>query len=237
MILTAQQPAYLPWLGLFHKIALADTYVSLDDVQFEKNSFTNRNKIKTANGPVWLSVPVKLKGHTGSSIREIEIDATKHWQKDHWKTMQFAYKKAPYFDRYSSFFEDVYTKEWNTINDLCDHMMRWFLKELGIEVEYMVQSEIKTTEKKQELVLELCKKLKANRFVFGKLGEDYANKEDFTKEGIEIYFQDYEHPMYQQLHGDFASHMSIPDLLFNEGDRSLEIIMQGNAAKESLFSR
>jgi len=234
MILTAQQPAYLPWLGLFHKIALCDTFVSLDAVQFEKNSFSNRNKVKTANGPIWLTVPVRLKGHTGSTIRETEIDNSKNWRKVHWKTLLLAYKKAPYFEKYAHFLENVYQKDWRTINELNDYMMRWFLKELGIKVEYLVQSEVGAKEKKQELVLELCRKLDARMFVFGKLGADYVSKDDFMKEGIKIYLQEYKHPSYGQLHGDFSSYMSVLDLLLNHGVQSMEIIMSGNISKKEL---
>lgn len=235
MILTAHQPAYLPWLGLIHKIAISDKYVYLDSVQFEKNSFTNRNKIKTANGPLWLTVPVLLKDHTQKTIKETKINNSTDWRASHWKSIYLNYKKAPYFNKYSDFFEDTYKKDWDSLSDLCDHMLRWFLKELGVRVEYHKSSDLDFKKHKSELILEMCKKLDSDLYVFGALGKDYAKEEDFKKENIKIYFQDYKHPKYPQLwKNDFLPYMGVIDLLFNCGDRSLEIIMDGNIKKEEL---
>jgi hypothetical protein len=238
MILTAHQPAYLPWLGLIHKIAISDTYVYLDSVQFEKNSFTNRNKIKTANGPLWLTVPVFLKDHTKKIIQDIKIDNSKDWRETHFKSIYLNYKKAPYFNKYADFFEDTYKKEWDSLANLGDHMLRWFLKELGVNVKYYKASEMNFEEHKSDLILEMSKKLGANLYVFGALGKDYAKEENFTKEGVKIYFQDYNHPKYSQLWGnDFSPYMGIVDLLFNCGGKSLEILMEGNITKEELAKK
>lgn len=94
MILSAHQPAYLPWLGYFHKIAISDVFVILDEVQFEKNSFINRNKIKTSNGSVWMSVPINIDGHMNKTIRDMEISNKFNWRKKHWKSIYLNYKKA-----------------------------------------------------------------------------------------------------------------------------------------------
>lgn len=238
MILTAHQPAYLPWLGLIHKIAISDVYVYLDSVQFEKNSFTNRNKIKTAAGPIWLTVPVLLKDHTKKTIKELEIDNSKDWCASHWKSIYFNYKKAPYFNKYADFFEDTYKKDWSSLAELGDYMLRWFLKELGVNVRYYKASELNVNEHKSELILEMCKKLDSNLYIFGALGKDYAKEEDFNKEGVNIYFQDYKHPEYPQLWGkDFLPYMGVLDLLFNCGDKSLKIIMDKNITKEELIKK
>ena len=235
MIFTAHQPAYLPWLGLIHKIAISDAYVYLDNVQFEKNSFTNRNKIKTANGPIWLTVPIFLKNHIKKTIKDIKIDNTKNWRESHLKSIYLNYKKASYFNKYADFFEDVYKKEWDSLSDLNDYMLQWFLKELGIKVKYYKASELNLQSHKSELVLEMCKKLEANLYVFGQLGRDYAKKEDFAKEGIKTYFQDFKHPEYPQLWGEFTPCLSIIDLLFNCGEKSLEILMRNNISKNELY--
>ncbi len=235
MILTAHQPAYLPWLGLIHKIAVSDAYVYLDNVQFEKNSFTNRNKIKTANGPIWLTVPVFLKGHIKKIIKDIKIDNTKNWSESHFKSIYLNYKKAPYFNKYADFFEDAYKKKWDYLSDLNDYMLRWFLKELGVEAKYYKASELNLQRHKSDLVLEMCKKLEADAYFFGQLGRDYVKKEDFAKEGIRTYFQDYKHPAYPQLHNGFIPYMGIIDLLFNCGEKSLEILMRDNISKNELY--
>lgn len=237
MILTAHQAAYLPWLGLFHKIAISDTYVYLDNVQFEKNSFSNRNKIKMSDGSAWLTVPVLLKDHLNSTIEETEIDNSKDWREKHFKSICLNYKKAPYFNRYSDFFEDVYKRNWRNLCDLNEHILKWFLKELGIKVDYYKASELNFKEHKSDLILEMCKKLKSDLYVFGALGKDYVKEDNFEKENIKIYFQDYKHPVYQQCWGKFLPNMGIIDLLFNCGDKSLNILMEGNITKGELIKK
>lgn len=235
MILTAHQPVYLPWLGLFHKIAISDSFCYFDDVQYLKKDWNNRNKIKTQNGEVWLTIPVLSKGYRRRKIKEIEIDNSINWQRKHWKSIYFNYKKAPYFNKYADFFEDLYKKEWQYLTDLNEYMLKWFLKELEIKVDYYKASELNFQGDKSGLVLDMCKKLGADLYIFGALGKDYAKEEDFNREDVKIYFQDYKHPAYNQLHGGFVPYMSIIDLLFNCGGRSLEILMEENITKAELI--
>lgn len=235
MILTSHQPAYLPWLGLFHKIAITDTYVYLDSVQFEKNSFINRNKIKTVNGPIWLTVPVLLKGHISKTIGEMKINNIVNWRKKHLKSIELNYKSAPYFNNYIDFFRDCYSREWHLLSDLNGYMLKWFLDILGISVKFYKASEIHFTGYKSDLVLDMCKKLKANIYVFGAHGKNYAENKDFKKEGIKIYFQNYNHPIYYQLYGNFIPYMSIIDLIFNCGPNSFDILMNKNTTEQELL--
>jgi hypothetical protein len=236
MILTAHQPVYLPWLGLFHKIAISDAFCYFDDVQYQIKDFNGRNKIKTINGPIWLTVPVKAKGYRDKKIREIEIDNSHNWRNKHFKSIYLNYKKAPFFNNYVDFFEDTYKKEWQYLTNLNEYMLKWFLNELGIKVKYHKASELDFHGYKSDLVLNMCKKLKADLYIFGALGKDYAKEENFNKEGIKIYFQDYKHPVYPQINGEFLPYMSIIDLLFNCGPKSLEIIMENNITKKRLTS-
>ena len=234
-ILTAHQPAYLPWIGLFHKIAIANAYVYLDNIQFEKNSFINRNKIKTANGPIWLTVPILLKGHMSKTIKEMKINNIVNWQTKHLKSIEMNYKSTSYFNQYIGFFRDCYKREWTHLSDLNEYMLKWFLNILNIKVKYYKMSEIGFEGRKSDLVLDMCKKLSADLYIFGALGRDYVKEENFTREDIKIYFQNYNHPVYQQLYVGFISHLSIVDLLFNVGaERALDVIMQGNISKKEL---
>jgi len=235
MILTAHQPVYLPWLGLFHKIALADEFCYFDNVQFQIKDFNGRNKIKSASGPIWLTVPVKARGYRDKKIQEIEIDESQDWEKRHLKSIYINYKKAPFFENYFDFFEDVYKKDWKYLSDLNEYMLKWFLKQLDIKAEYSKASEQNFQGYKSDLVLDMCKKLKADLYVFGALGKDYANEENFIKNGVKIYFQDYKHPVYPQLYGEFVPYMSIIDLLFNCGPKSKDILMQDNIRKQDLI--
>ncbi len=235
MILTDHQPSYLPWLGLFHKIAIADAFCYFDDVQYQTRDWNNRNKIKGPNGAFWLTVPVKSKDHYYKKVGEIEINNDINWQKKHLKSIELNYKSAPYFNCYFDFFQNCYNKDWYRLSDLNEYMLKWFLDILGIKVKYYKMSEIGFEGKKSDLVLDMCKKLNADAYIFGALGKNYANEESFAHEGIKIYFQNYIHPVYPQLYGEFISHLSIVDLLFNVGaERALDIIMQGNISKQEL---
>ncbi|MDD5431150.1 MAG: WbqC family protein [Candidatus Pacebacteria bacterium] len=237
MILTAHQPVYLPWLGLFHKIAISDSFCYFDDVQYQIKDYNNRNKIKTANGDIWLTVPVLNKGYRDKKIREIEINNTIDWRKKHWGSICVNYRKAPFFEKYAQFLEETYKKEWKYLSDLNEYMLKWFLDQLGIKVKYSKASEMKFEGQKSGLVLDMCKKLGADIYIFGAMGKDYAKEEDFAKSGVNIYFQDYKHPVYPQAFGQFSPYMSIIDLLFNCGDKSLEVLMSGNITKEELLKK
>jgi hypothetical protein len=237
MILTAHQPVYLPWLGLFHKIALADRFVLLDQVQYQVGDWNNRNKIKTAAGEIWLSVPVIHKNHLELKFGDMKINNAQPWRKKHWKSIYFNYKSAKYFNRYSGFFEDCYEREWDTLLSLNDYMLRWFLGALKIDVPVISASDLDLQGKKGDLILDLCEKLGAETYIFGAQGRNYADKSTFEKAGILPLFQDYKHPIYPQMHGSFVPHMSIIDLLFQCGDDSLEIIMSGNVARAELLTR
>ena len=225
--LTAHQPVYLPWLGLFHKIWLADTFVSFNRVQYLPKDWNNRNRIKTAAGPIWLSVPVLRKGHRERPLDEIEINNALPWQRKHWRSLEAAYRKAPYFADYAAYFEYVYEQEWRTLAELDESMLQWFLDTLGIRVRFLKASDFDFAGTKSELVLDMCTQLDARTYVFGALGRDYARAEDFAERGIEIVFQDYRHPTYPQLYGDFVPYLSVVDLLFNCGPDSLEILTSG----------
>lgn len=227
MILTAHQPVYLPWLGLFHKIALADTFVFFNEVQYLPRDWMNRNKIKTPQGALWLTVPVLRKGYREKKTSAIEINNNIPWQRKHWQSLVANYSKVPYFETYAPFFEDVYRREWQYLADLNEYMLKWFLKVLGINVAFLKASDFDFQGKKSDLVLDMCKTLGSDVYIFGALGRDYANVEDFEAQGITVLFQEYKHPIYPQLHGNFRSHLAIIDLLLNCGPQSLEVLVAG----------
>jgi len=237
MILTAHQPVYLPWLGLFHKIALSDTFCYFDNVQYLKKDWNNRNKIKTSNGAIWRTVPVLAKGYREKKIKEIEINNFTNWRRKHWKSIYFAYKKTRYFKKYSDFLKETYEKEWHYLTELNEYMLKYFLAELGINVEYYKASRLNFRGHKSAVVLDMCKKLGTDLYIFGILGRDYAKEGGFSQEGIKIYFQNYTHPIYPQLGQNFIPYLSIIDLLFNCGSNSFEILMKGNITKEELIKK
>lgn len=225
LILSAHQPAYLPWLGYFDKIARSDVFIYLDQVQFEKNSYTNRNRIKGSNGEIMLTVPVLSKGHLDKTIAELEIDNLKNWRSKHVSSIRQSYSKARYFEQYASDMEEFYRREWVYISDFCYEMLLWFLDKLSIKTKIIKQSSLGVGGQKQDLILNLCKHFDASHFIFGKLGQNYVDQSLFTKNNISISFQDYTHPTYTQLYNEFLPFMSILDLLTNEGPSSTDILL------------
>ena len=227
MILTAHQPVYLPWLGLFHKIWLAEKFVLFNTVQYLPKEWMNRNKIKTNQNEIWLPVPVIKKGFLEKKIYEIEINNETNWQKKHFKSIYINYKKTKYFKNYIESFEEIYSKQWNYISDLNEHMLKFFLNELNIKTEFLRASDYSFKGKKSDIVLDMCKTLGAKKYIFGSQGKDYAKIEKFRENNIEVFFQNYNHPSYDQIHGNFKSNLSVIDLLFNCGKDALSIILNG----------
>jgi hypothetical protein len=215
VIVTIHQPAYLPWLGYFDKIIRSDWYVFLDTVQFEKNSFTNRNRIKTPQGPLWLTVPVKLKGHMSALMSEIAIDNSQPWRMKHLRSVQSNYKKAPRYEYCYSRLERLFEQEDGLLSDLCFRHLEFWFEELGIRTKLVKASQLDVDSKKAELVLDICKTLHADKYVSGSLGQDYLDVAPFERSGIEVEFQQYAHPSYPQLWGEFVPNLSIVDFWMN----------------------
>jgi hypothetical protein len=234
MILTAHQPCYLPWLGLFHKIAISDLFCYFDIVQYQKKDFNNRNKIKTINGEIWLSVPVESKNHLSKNVSQIPI-IKNNWVNKHIKSIEINYRKAAYFENY---FEDISrllnVNSNDNLGKLNLSLLKYFLNVLSIETPIVLASDYNFIGEKSNLVLDMCKKLKATKYIFGANGLNYADTRSFKKNNIKIHFQDYRHPTYRQLNGCFLPYMSVIDLLFNEGQNSKNIILKNNIKKNQI---
>jgi len=235
-ILSAHQSSYLPWLGFFHKILLCDEFIILDEVQFEKNSFSNRNKIRSKSQEFWLTVPVKLNNHISKKSYEIEIDNNQKWKKKHLNSIEQNYKKSLYFEEFFPFFKDCFSQDWKYLDDLNNHLLKWCLKILKIDTKISKMSEYQITSNKAELIIEICRKTNADIFVFGALGKNYAISDDFKKHNIQIYFQEYNHPEYKQITDDFIPYLSIIDLLFNYGKQATQILLTNNIQKHNLIN-
>jgi len=226
MILSAHQPCYLPWLGYFNKMHLADTFVILDDVQYEKNSYINRVQIKTPQGARWLTVPVKTKGHTGKTIREMET-VPGNWNK-HWKTIQQNYRKTEWFMKGVG---NRYLWETSLSSAIIDFAIAsmFLAGDLCLKVDNLhPQSTLGITGTKQDLIINLCKHFNADTFLFGAQGRGYVEVEKFRAEGITCLFQDFSSFEYKQMYGDFIPGLSVIDALFNVGPtKTKELICSG----------
>ena len=221
MIVSIHQPAYLPWLGYFDKIIRSDVFVYLDTVQIEKNSYSYRNKIKTPQGSTWLTIPLKMKGHTSNAIKDVLIDDSQQWKKKHLKNIFFNYKKSAFFDELYPKIESLYKEDFELFSDLAYHHLLFWLKELNIQTKIVKSSDLNIDSKKSDLILDLCQNFQADKYISGVLGKDYLNENHFKEKGIIVEYQDYQHPTYQQLNGDFLSHMGIVDFCMNSKNSNL----------------
>ncbi len=216
MILSAHQPAYLPWLGYFDKIVKSDVFIFMDSVQYSKNDFINRNKIKTPHGSAWLTIPVKTKGHISNTIKDIAIDYTKPWVKKHLNAIRINYSKAPNFSNLMPKLEALYEKKLENIAELCWHQLQFWLEHLQVKTKIIKLSELHIHSKKSNLILDLCKQTQSSIYYSGARGKDYLVLDDFSMSGIQVEFQEFTHPEYKQLHGEFEPYLGIIDFCMNQ---------------------
>lgn len=228
MILSVHQPQYIPWLGFFDKIDKSGCFVFLDQVQYKPREYQNRNKIRSKDGWMWLTVPVVTGGLGRQRICDVKIDNDSDWQKTHWRSLKGCYNKARFFKEYSAFFSSVYSSKWEKLADLNIHIIRYILEKLKIEIPLQYESELGISSKKTDRIVEICEKLKADTYLSGIGGRDYLEEEKFVKAGIKLEYQNFIHPAYNQLYTEkedsFIPYMSIIDLLFNEGEKSIDIL-------------
>jgi len=220
------QPSYLPWIGYFDQIAKVDQFIFLDDIQFTRRDWRNRNKIRTATGWTWLTVPVYQKNRYTQSLINTHIDSSSNWQIKHINSIRHNYAKTKYFELYFPKIETIINKEWDLLIDLCLELTENLKNWLGILTPTLRSSGLKVTEKKGDKILALCRKLKATHYLTGDLAKDYLNESEFLRYNVVLEFHKYKHPSYPQRYSGFFSHMSVIDLLFNHGEKSLEILQQ-----------
>ena len=220
------QPGYLPWLGYFAQLHRSDVFVLYDDVQFDRESWRNRNRIKSAQGVHWLTVPVLTKGQNWPTNREIRINNKVNWRKKHLLSIRQSYAGAPYFSDYAGMFDEIYSREWELLLDLNLALLNALNDALRLKREIRLSSDLGIGGKRVERLVAICRSLGATMFYEGAAGRDYIDESQFSKAGIKLEYQDYRHPVYPQLHGEFVPYLSVVDLLFNCGPKSLEILAQ-----------
>lgn len=225
MIVSIHQPAYLPWLGYFERIALSDLHIVLDHVQFEKNSFINRNRILGSQGAQWVTLPVRSKGRFGDlPINAVELDGTQHWAAKHWQSIKSCYGRAPHFAAEEGYWRDVYARPWTGLSGLVRETTDHQLRALGITTPVKYSSQMAVEGAKAELVLNLCRACGATTYLSGPLGRDYLDERPFLEAGIRVEYHDYRHPEYRQVFPGFTPFLAAVDLLFNHGPESARIL-------------
>lgn len=215
------QPFYIAWRGYFDQIRQADVFIFYDDVQFEKRGWCNRNRIKTAHGAKWLSIPVLNKGAIVKNIpiNEIEIDRTQiDWREKHLKTLRQTYRQAPFFAEYEPLLEKFYARSDKFMADLTIDLTIALARELKIEkTKFRRASEFGANGKKTDRLLFLLDKVGATHYITGAAAKNYIEPEKFAEAGIRLEYMSYDYPEYEQLYPPFDGQVSILDLLFMTG--------------------
>lgn len=214
------QSCYIPWRGYFDFIDDVDLFIFYDDVQYTKHDWRNRNKIKTANGLIWLSVPVLCRLNDNIQIQNAKIDYKSNWVKKHIDSIRFSYCKTPYFKTFSEEFFDILNKRHETISSLNINIIKWIAQKLNIKTEMKMSTEFDPVGVKTDRLIDILKKASATSYLSGPAAKNYLDVGKFKNAGIGLEFKGYEYAEYPQLHGPFEPHVSVLDLLFNCGPDS-----------------
>ncbi|MGZ8559880.1 MAG: WbqC family protein [Chitinophagaceae bacterium] len=222
------QSNYIPWKGYFDLMSRADVFIIYDEVQYTKNDWRNRNKIKTANGLLWLTIPVKQEK---LSQRIIDTQVHSHeWRKKHWSSITMSYSRASYFRQYRSLFEELYLNSSETYLSRINYSFFVAINEvLGINTKLIWSNDLNLVEGQSERLVDLCKKVGADEYISGPAAKEYLQTDLFEKENIKVSWMDYSgYPEYRQLYPPFKEGVSILDLIFNEGPESSRFLKSFN---------
>lgn len=218
------QSNYIPWKGYFDLLNDADEFIFYDDVQYTKNDWRNRNKIMTANGPRWLTIPTGIDAHR--LVCEVTLNDPS-WQARHWDTIRQNYMRAPHFKFYRPFFEEIYRgREWATLSELNQHLIRTISRELlGVQTAFGDSRQYQLGGQRLERLLDLVSQSGATQYISGPAAKSYIDEAEFARIGVELIWKDYSgYPEYAQGPLPFEHGVSILDVLFNVGPAAGDVI-------------
>ena len=244
MMCTVMQPTFLPWLGYFDLIDSVDFFIFLDNVQIVKktsNTWDCRNRIKTSQGELFLSFPIKNRHNINETLfNNSEIDDSRNWRTKHLKTIEMNYKKSKHFIQVFDFIHPLIQNDIKIVSDFNISIIKSIASMIGLQTTFLTASELNDiVGEKDNRLISICNTIDADSYLSPKGASQYIEKVNkggaFASTSIDLKYQNYVPYEYPQLFGDFISHLSIIDLLFNVGfDNSLEIIRKGR--KQSLKS-
>ncbi len=221
------QSNYIPWKGYFDLINMVDEFILYDDVQYNRRNWRNRNQIKTPDGVKWVTIPVNVKGKFHQKINEVTA-VNNHWRKKHWRTIQFAYKNALFFDEYEAFFENLFLdSSIRNLSEINRKFIAAICSLLGIKTKTSTTKiyDCESSSDKVVSIIELLKRANASTFLNGPVAKQYMHEDMFMPYGIQLLWMDYfGYPEYNQLFGKFDHYVSIIDLIFNMGPHATEYI-------------
>ena len=235
MRLSIMQPAYLPWIGYFQRIALSDLHVVLDHVQLDENSktkFANRNRIRTPQGWTWLTVPLKTKNRFGAlEINRLEIDNEQAWAARHASGLRHNYGRTRFFRPLGEALLSNYENPPRLLVEMINPTTSQLLRAFALDVPMRSSSELPVQSKGSSLILEICRIVGATEYISGPFGRDYLDSDAFAREGIKLLFHDYEPAPYPQAFPGFEPYLSALDLICNMGEEGKEFLARGAKLK------
>ena len=222
------QSNYIPWRGYFDLINAVDEFVLLDDVQYTRRDWRNRNQIKTPQGPLWLSVPVEAKGNYLQQIKDVRIDG-KSWATAHWRTIESNYSRAASFEEVRDWLKPIYLdREHELLSDLNRSMIESVNKCLGINTRIWDSGKFSLKGDKSERLLAICLESGATQYLSGPSARGYLDTALFLRHGVEVQWMKYpSYKPYQQLWGGFIGNLSILDFLFNSSSSDYPFVFEG----------
>ena len=221
------QPTYLPWMGYFDLIDKADVFVLFDDVQFVGRSWQQRNKIRTPQGWIWLTVPISRAAGSRRKISEMQIDNGTDWKETHRKSLGYNYGKAPFFRECMGLLEEIYAQDWQYLCDLNVALVKEMSAMIGLAPKFVRSSELGGEGLKTDHLISILNRIGADEYISGPAARDYIELDKFRTARIRLYWHQFHHPRYPQLHGEFVPYMSAVDLLLNTGRDAVNYVREG----------
>jgi hypothetical protein len=209
-------------------MASCDRFVLLDVAPYSKNSYQNRCRIRGPRGAHWLTVPVLTRGHFAQPTFEARVSRTERWADKHWRTLVQNYGRQPYFGLLAERLAGVYARHWDRLADLNGELLTHLAALLGIATPRLAASDLGVSGRRSELLCAICRAVGATVYLSGASGRRYLDAAPFAAAGIELQFQDFTPPVYEQGGGDFVPGLSIVDLLVRHGPRSMELLKKNN---------
>jgi WbqC-like protein len=228
------QSNYIPWRGYFDIMHDADVFVFYDDVQYTVNDWRNRNRVKTVNGVVWLTIPVG--DQNNHRICDVEI-RDRAWARKHWMTIEQSYHRASGFAHYRDFFRDIYARPWTSLSVLNQTTIKAVAARIGIRTQILDSRDFDLHGKGSDRLLLLLQRIGATDYISGPSAKSYLDAECYARSGVQVHWKDYgSYPEYPQLHGAYTPDLSIIDLLMNCGERASEYIWGYRDAQTSVMA-
>lgn len=212
---TIHQPDFIPWLGFFDRWERSDLFIILDDVQFIRRGWQHRDKIKTRDGVVWLTVPVIKKGRYDQLVREVRIDNSRNWKDKHLRTIKCAFRGCVNFGGVYEKLKEVYENDYDLLVDFNIDLLKVLSGILGVKTPTVRSSQFGLISSRSQRLIELLNLEHATDYLTGTGSREYLDEELFRNSGINVIWQDFEHPVYEQLYGGFVPNLSVIDYLMN----------------------